>query len=157
MIMNILKLGGISKFRIWFRHKVLRLGTAIIDNACFDPVLKNGDLVGTDEPATNLYPPHASDGTPIYSFTANVSTGDFILKMGDTGDIEIDNALFFVMRHNGMEIGMQWDETNKYYLGNDYDAAQYFNTKVSEKLCFTGFIIPELLQYFDFEKIDTKG
>ena len=127
-------------------------------NMCFTPaVLQDGDWVGSDEPATNIVPPTTASGEKIYSFRANTTIGDFVLKIGDTGVDMMDNVYIFIVSHNGTEVGLQWDDTNKYYVGNDIDAAQYFLTQVGEELCFYGYVVPDLLQFFNFETIEVKG
>ena len=127
-------------------------------NMCFTPaVLQSSDWVGSDEPATNIEPPITASGEKIYSFRANTVNGDFVLKIGDTGVDMMDNVYLFIMAHNGMEVGLQWDEANKYYVGNDMDAAQYFLTQVGLELCFHSYVVPDLLQHFTFETIEVKG
>ena len=141
-----------------YKNKFLgAVSSAIKTNLCFDPVIQTGDKVGSDDPATNMDPAYTSTGTLIYSFQADTSTGDIILKLGDDGTTKEDNVFIISIKHNGTEIGLQWDDTGKYYIGNDIDIANDWAAEVGNKLCIGIFAIPDLLQWFTFETIEVKG
>ena len=122
-------------------------------NTCFDPVIVEGDWAGSNEPATNIVPAYTADGTLIYSYRMNTVTGDFVIKFGDTGNEKLDNVMLIIYKHDKYKVGMQWDESLNYYLGNDIDAAQYIGLEKDNIHCFESLVIPELLQHFTFETI----
>ena len=123
-------------------------------NICFTTVQQNGDWYGAD--AANIYPDTTSDGTPFYSYWANSVTGEFVLKFGAAGNTELTNVSVVIYQHNGREVGMSWDDTNKYYSGNDLIAAQYISSKLGEDHCFNTVVVPSLLQWFQFDSIGVE-
>ena len=137
-------------------NEIAAAGRKLPDNTCFTTVLQDGDWYGSDEPATNINPPNAADGTLYYSYRANAVTGEFRLRFGDAGDEELTNVLVIIYSHDNREVGLQWDSVNKYYTGDDLIAAQRIAALAGLKHCFVNLVVPDLLQFFDFSEIGVE-
>ena len=135
------------------KERVIRGET---NNMCFTPVLQSGVIVGSDEPATNIIPTHTANGTLFYSFRAYTDSGDFILKFGDSGTAELDNVSIGIYEHGSLTVALEWDSVNQYYYGNNLEAALALEAVVDEKHCFTLDVVPDNLQKFTFEFIETE-
>ena len=112
-------------------------GTFMGGKWCIYPVIQNGNLVGTDEPATNITPELSLDGVnKWYSLQADTTTGDIIAKFGDSGTSKIDNEDSFRILINNTLVLLTWEESNLYYIGNDQSVADYLLAEVGNEVCF---------------------
>ena len=141
-------------------------GSSLIYSMCFTTVARDGDWVGSDgsptstavgDKATNIDPSTAADGTLIYFYGANDSTGEFRIRFGTDGQTELENTSLLIYKHGSYKVGMQWDDTNKLYTGNNIDAAEYIATLVGFEHCFRTTVTPKLLQWFTFDTIHPTG
>ena len=125
-------------------------------NTCFTSVLQIGDWVGSDEPATNIEPPITSTGVLIYSFRANVVSGEWVMRFGDAGDEQLENVSIGIYEHEHFTIALTWDTDNLWYDGYNPEAALALETLVGEEHCFRMSVVPDLLQRFTYEFIETE-
>ena len=125
---------------------------------CFMSVVKDGDWYGSSEPASEgeIEPGQASDGTDIYSYRVNATTGEFRLRFGSSGNEQLNNCSLVIYDHGSFKVGMEWDSTNEYYSGTDYDAAQIVAGYKGSKHCFNSYIVPELLIHYDFSDLEAS-
>ena len=131
-------------------------------NMCFSPVLQSGYLVGSNYPSTNIQPPETADGTSIYSYQANIVTGEFIVKFGVTGNTHLftdateTNPINLIIYEQGSElVELMWDETLLYYSGVDLDSALALSEELGNDLCFSSIVIPKNIIHYTFEEIST--
>ena len=125
-------------------------------NTCFTTVLQSGDWVGSDEPATNIEPPTTSDGTLIYSFRANIVSGEWIMRFGASGDEKLENVSVGIYEHGYLTVALTWDPVNLWYDGDNLEAALELETLVGTEHCFKMSVVPDLLQKFSYEFIETE-
>jgi len=118
----------------------------IENNICFDPVTKNGDLVGgVPTPDTT------AGGTQIYGVTFNVVTGEIIARFGAAGNEQLDNTMQLYYRFDGVDnVELFWDDVNLYYVGINLTIATYLDSEVGNTVCFLALAIPDLLIHYDF-------
>ncbi len=109
-----------------------------------------GPLITNTEGSIN--PTIASDGTEIYSFYWDISTGKFIMQFGTSGDTQLDNNSM-IIDDSGLGLSLMWDDLEKYYTDTDKDASDTISSTIGEKECFLLIAIPRLLIHYDFSEI----
>ena len=122
-------------------------GTAFGDvhNMCFQPLEQVGDILGG-----TTSPDVTADSTPIYSVTANISSGEFISRFGVAGDEKLDNTMHIIYVFDNIHnTELFWDDVNLYYTGIDLEAATYLQTLVGTNVCFLALAEPDLLIHYD--------
>ena len=125
-------------------------------NTCFTTVLQSGDWIGSDEPATNIDPAHTANNILYYSFRANIVSGEWILRFGDTGNTKLENASVGFYDHRHLTVALTWDPINEWYDGENLEAAHALEALVGTEHCFLLTVAPALLQKFTYEFIETE-
>jgi len=127
---------------------------------CIQGVIKDGDFVGTAEPAANVDPTHTSDGTLVYSIRAHISTNDVKLRLGANGDEQIftdathANPMSIIdLKYGQYEVILTWDATAKLYAGNSLGITETMNAAVGSDYCVKTVITPDLIIHYDFKEI----
>jgi hypothetical protein len=136
--------------------------TSII-NACFK--------VGEDDTGTwiiyelglfgSVIPQYTSDGTLIYGYKADKTTGDFIMMFGDSGNIkltDIDEIVIEDKKYGYEEVAL-WDDTLKAYTFTDLDyvtdISKEYDTNGEFDLCIKVFYMPDTFIFYIFDGIYT--
>jgi len=135
-------------------------GTGGGNALCIQGVIKDGDFVGTAEPATNVDPTHTSDGTLVYSIRAQISTNDVKLRLGTNGDEQIftdathTNPMSIIeLVYGQYAVILTWNATAKLYAGSSLGITETMNATVGSNYCMKVVIVPDLIIDYDFEEV----
>ena len=118
-------------------------------------------LNGGAEEYGNMIPNTTSDGTLIYSYEIDHSTGLFVLKFGEDSVTKIPNVNDAVLYHNadGAEGNMLfvWDDINKWYSATDLEKATAMKAYIDTVICLEAYAIPIILVWYDFSAVEVGG
>ena len=78
------------------------------------------------------------------------------MKFGVAGDTQLDNVAIGIYEHGKFTIPLTWDPDNKWYDGDNLDAALALESLVGQETCFMMTAVPDLLQKFTYEFIETE-
>ncbi len=125
------------------------------DNICITLGSDGSNLRGfgplITNPEGNISSIITSDGTEIYSFYWDISTGKFIMQFGTGGDTQLDNNSIIV--DNELGLSLIWDDLEKYYTDTDKDISDTISSTIGEEECFLLIAIPRLLINYTFSEI----
>ncbi len=126
---------------------------------CFNPLVKNGDMIGFDTsiPFGSIDPSETPTHQVIYAVYADTSNGDFVIRFGALGNEKVSNTDHIVITfdiHNiNYHLFVNWNVTNNRYEGNDKNASDAWLGEVGNNSCINISAIPKLLIYYNFRTL----
>lgn len=131
-----------------FNHGLLG-GGASVNTICITTIGNSGTEYGYRSGSFGAASPGAAvDGTELYEFTWDTSTGVFTISFGASGTTLIDNLNYMIIRHNSIpdaNIALE-DVTDYTYTDGDLATA----LALLSSTCFDVVFVPTIIMDIDF-------
>lgn len=130
-------------------------GGSLYYTNCWTPLANSGTIYGFDTGTAlgSISPSVTSDGSTIYAYNFDTSTGVFRLEIGATGVDQLTNTNMIIHDHPYGNVELFWDAVEFAYLGTDQALATALAADVGSNTCFATYVIPELLIHYTYTEL----